>query len=247
MWRGASAPALCNSSSSGNPTLATAGCTRTELHSRHVASRAFGTAASDASIARRRKLGELFLEFDSLDDNDGRITVTELSRVVRDVLPVTEYAQANLERMFTVADIDGNGFVDFDEFCALFGDVADEDLNLKNMALDWVAQSVASEASTARLKKLRELFDQFDSTDVDDGAISATELSRVLRELLSTERYASADVNRMMHLADADNSGNVDFHEFCLLFGGLSDEDLTLENCAEFWLGEVETDSDGDE
>lgn len=214
-----------------------------------AASRGFASEADHAAARATRRhatLRRLFNEVDSMGERDGRISVLELSRAVRETMSSQEYAKADVEKMISVADLDGNGTVELDEFMALFGGLGDEDLTLESLARFWLMSSTGTK-SKSRSETLRQLFEQFDLLDTADGQISVVELSRMLRSLLPTSTYASADLNHMLNVADSDGSGHVSFREFELLFGGLADDELSLENCALYWLGAADdagTDSD---
>ena len=57
----------------------------------------------------------LFEQFDK--DNDGRITKTELNFVMKNLFPDEIITDRDLDDMLRAADLDKNGFIDFDGNC----------------------------------------------------------------------------------------------------------------------------------
>lgn len=66
--------------------------------------------------------------------------------------------------------------------------------------------------------------------------ISRKDLKHGIEQTLS---YSVTDeqVDRMMRMADLDDSGRIDFREFQVLFEDIEDDDISLESLAQYWLG----------
>jgi Ca2+-binding EF-hand superfamily protein len=60
----------------------------------------------------------LFEQFDK--DNDGKITKTELNFVMKNLFPDEVITEKDIDVMLSAADLDKNGFIDFDEFANMF-------------------------------------------------------------------------------------------------------------------------------
>ncbi len=60
----------------------------------------------------------LFEQFDK--DNDGKITKTELNFVMQNLFPDELITDKDIDDMLSAADLDKNGFIDFDEFANMF-------------------------------------------------------------------------------------------------------------------------------
>ncbi|RNA25662.1 calmodulin 12 [Brachionus plicatilis] len=60
----------------------------------------------------------IFEQFDK--DNDGKITKHELTFVMRNLFPDEEITEQDISHMLKAADLDNNGFIDFEEFANMF-------------------------------------------------------------------------------------------------------------------------------
>ena len=139
------------------------------------------------SSEQLREFREAFAFFDK--DGDGRITVEELSTVVRSLgqSPTPE----ELRHMVRDVDADGNGTIEFAEFLALMS-----------------RQREAANADDN--EELREAFGVFDRDH--DGHISKAELRHVMISL--GEKLTDEEVEGMIAEADLDGDGQVNFDEF---------------------------------
>jgi len=131
---------------------------------------------------------EAFSLFDK--DGDGCITTKELGTVMRSL--GQHPTEAELADMVREIDVDGNGQIDFNEF-----------LNMMVMKM----KDVITE------EEIREAFLLFDNDG--NGFISAAELRHVMTNL--GETLTDEEVEELMHEADANGDGQIDYDEFVKL------------------------------
>ena len=129
---------------------------------------------------------ELKRVFDKFDSNkDGKISQEEYKAVLRALMK--EGIRAEVEKIFKVADLDGDGFIDFKEFV----EVHKKGGGVKTMDI----QSA------------------FRAYDLDgDGKINAEELMEMLRRL--GEGCSLEECRRMVMGVDTDGDGAVNLDEF---------------------------------
>ncbi|XP_069147216.1 calmodulin-like protein 7 [Solanum lycopersicum] len=135
------------------------------------------------------ELRRLFQIFDK--NNDGHITMNELNDSLEKMgiyIPDCELGQ-----MIQNIDVNGDGYVDFDEFSALFkmifmDDDEDED------------------------EDMQEAFNVFDQNG--DGFITVDELKSVLGSLGLKQGGNVEDCKKMINNVDVDGDGRIDFMEF---------------------------------
>jgi len=132
---------------------------------------------------------EAFSVFDK--DGDGTISEKELGTVMRALgLNPTE---EELTQMVQEVDTDGNGEVDFDEFCSMMiRRMEDEDGD-------------------------EEILEAFQVIDRDgDGFISEADLKDLMTNL--GEKVTEEELKDMIREVDLDNDGHVSFAEFVAMF-----------------------------
>ncbi|XP_057470883.1 calmodulin-like protein 3 [Actinidia eriantha] len=133
---------------------------------------------------------ELRRVFQMFDRNgDGRITKKELNDSLENMgifIPDPELTQ-----MIEKIDVNGDGFVDIDEFGALY-------------------QSIVGERDEE--EDMREAFNVFDQNG--DGFITVDELRSVLASLGLKQGRTMEDCKRMITKVDVDGDGMVNFIEF---------------------------------
>jgi len=132
---------------------------------------------------------EAFSVFDK--NGDGSIGTKELGTVMKTLglNPTDE----ELQQMVAEVDTDGNGEIDFDEFCAMM---------VKKMEDD---------------NSDEEILECFHVLDRDgDGFISESDL----RDLLTTmgEKITDEELTDMIREVDADGDGQVSYEEFVAMF-----------------------------
>ncbi|MBA0690071.1 hypothetical protein Goari_007767 [Gossypium aridum] len=128
---------------------------------------------------------EAFSLFDK--DGDGCITTKELGTVMRSL--GQNPTEAELQGMINEVDADQNGSIDFPEF-----------LNL-------IARKMKDIDSEEELKEAFKVFDKD-----QNGFISAAELRLVMTNL--GEILTDEEVDEMIHEADTDGDGQVNYEEF---------------------------------
>ncbi|XP_039054798.1 calmodulin-like protein 3 [Hibiscus syriacus] len=132
------------------------------------------------SDSNKAELKRVFATFDK--NGDGFITKQELRDSLKNIRLFT--TEKEVEDMVVRADANGDGLIDFDEFCILCGG---ED-------------------------ELKEAFDVFDKDK--DGLISFEELGSVLSSLGLSEGKKMEDCKAMIRKVDMDGDGMVNFDEF---------------------------------
>ncbi|KAL7134659.1 hypothetical protein ABFS83_11G041700 [Erythranthe nasuta] len=134
----------------------------------------------------------VFATFDK--NNDGYITKHEL----RDSLEKIgiEAGESDVADMVQRVDSNGDGLIDFDEFCVLFESFKEDEGKMK----------VHEDGD------LREAFDVFDENR--DGLISVEELGLVLSSMGFNQGNRIDDCKEMIRRVDVDGDGMVDFDEF---------------------------------
>ncbi|KAL4303514.1 hypothetical protein GQ457_10G003930 [Hibiscus cannabinus] len=135
----------------------------------------------DNKDSNKVELKRVFATFDK--NGDGFITKQELSESMKDMRLFT--SEKEVEDLVFKMDANGDGLIDFDEFCTLHVDGEDE---------------------------LKEAFDVFDKDK--DGLISSEELGSVLCSLGLKEGNEMEDCKAMIRRVDMDGDGMVNFDEF---------------------------------
>lgn len=131
------------------------------------------------------ELQEAFAMFDK--NGDGTISSAELGTVMRSL--GQNPTESELMDMINEVDVDGNGIIDFREF------------------LNMMAKKMKDTDSE---EELREAFRVFDKDG--NGHISAIELRTVMTTL--GEKLTDEEVDEMIHEADLDGDGQVNYEEF---------------------------------
>eukprot|EP00794_Sanderia_malayensis_P015258 gene15258-16833_t len=125
---------------------------------------------------------EAFAIFDK--NGDGKISSNEIG----DVLKKLGYqpSQEQLAKMLATVDLDGNGFLDFDEFKSML---------------------VGNPISLSHEKELEEIFKNMDKNG--DGFIGAKELKQMMKNI--GQKCSKNEIKRMIQIADVNKDGKVDF------------------------------------
>ncbi|XP_037952322.1 neo-calmodulin-like [Teleopsis dalmanni] len=131
---------------------------------------------------------EAFAIFDK--DGDGTITTKELGTVMRNI--GQNPSEAELQDMINEADADGNGTIEFDEF------------------LDMMVQKMKANDGEHEIRRTYRVFDKD-----DNGFIAPAELRHVMINL--GKKLDDDEVEEMMHEADANGDGFIDYEEFVTL------------------------------
>ncbi|KAI7728569.1 hypothetical protein M8C21_001087 [Ambrosia artemisiifolia] len=154
------------------------------------------------SSERKAELKSVFATFDK--NKDGYITKQELSDSLKNIGVST--SNKDLMEMVQRVDVNGDGLIDFDEFCELFESMMsgeDEDGN----KVDGGDGNIDDEDSD-----LKDAFDVFDGDK--NGVISVEELGLVLDSLGFKEGKKLEDCKKMISKVDTDGDGMINFQEF---------------------------------
>ncbi|KAH8340512.1 hypothetical protein KR059_000385, partial [Drosophila kikkawai] len=135
------------------------------------------------------RLADYKLRFEQLNRNErGVITITELSDMVRSM--GESPSDKELKEIFKASDLDGNGEIDFKEYCFVMAQFENDEE--------------------------REICDIFKMFDRDaDGYISEKDLLELLdNSAYKSERQA---VRRLIDSVDCDGDGQINYDEFLAL------------------------------
>eukprot|EP00931_Biecheleriopsis_adriatica_P025115 TRINITY_DN15515_c0_g1_i1.p1 TRINITY_DN15515_c0_g1~~TRINITY_DN15515_c0_g1_i1.p1 ORF type:complete len:318 (+),score=77.06 TRINITY_DN15515_c0_g1_i1:168-1121(+) len=125
-----------------------------------------------------------------------------------------------VDTAFTVADKDGNGTVDFNEFCAWFGTVGFNELtNLSSEDIHFREFCKENSMLIVDVEKYRKYFNQFDTDG--SGLIDREEFEELLKKCSKLPKGVDLPQNRVKQLwqeCDTDGSGEVNFEEFAVFY-----------------------------
>ncbi|XP_021899249.1 calmodulin-like protein 2 [Carica papaya] len=173
---------------------------RSNLFSSHESPSVSIPIAAGSSSARLQsgsRRGELKRVFGTFDKNgDGFITKQELRESMKSMrMSMTE---TEVEEMVSKLDSNGDGLIDFEEFCLVYDDGSHGEMG--------------EEGGGEETGELKEAFDVFDKDR--DGLISVDELGSVLFALGLQEGKRVEDCREMIRKVDVDGDGMVNFDEF---------------------------------
>lgn len=158
-----------------------------------------------SSTAAAAKIGGdglrgVFATFDK--NNDGYITKRELRESLEKI--GIWAGERDVEDMVEKVDFNGDGLIDFDEFCKLY-----ESINGRGGEAEG-QEGAGGDGDVDG--DLREAFDVFDGNK--DGLITVEELGLVLSSLGFSEGKKIEDCKEMIKKVDIDGDGMVNFDEF---------------------------------
>ncbi|XP_060668384.1 calmodulin-like protein 3 isoform X1 [Ziziphus jujuba] len=162
-----------------------------------------------SSKRKTQELRQIFATFDK--NSDGFITKQELRESLKNIrIFMTD---RDLEEMVVKVDSNGDGLIDFDEFCLLC-----ESLISRDAAGQSSGKGGGEEEEEEEGEELKEAFDVFDKDK--DGLISVEELGLVLCSLGLKEGNKIEDCKEMIKKVDMDGDGMVNFDEFKKMMKG---------------------------
>lgn len=148
-----------------------------------------------------KKLNELKRVFSTFDKNgDGYITNEELRESLKNVGMVM--TEKDIQEMVEKLDRNGDGLLDFNEFCDLFESIVSRE----------GGEDGKGEGGEEEEVDLKEAFDVFDGDK--NGLITVEELGLILSSLGLKEGKKIEDCKEMIRKVDMDGDGMVNFDEF---------------------------------
>ena len=143
-----------------------------------------------------------------------------------------------------------NGSIEFDEFLEILKCAGAHNADASNpsntcncarsaqeTAVDSCPPSAAAESSqmTERVKtNMRIMFEQFDKDN--DGKITRPELNFVMRNLFPDEVITDQDISVMLHAADLDRNGFIDFDGKHMINQCLNTRNCVIYNKSSFFF-----------
>lgn len=182
--------ALCLKSFNHNPRTPTQDAAKTSSNN----------AKTTTSSSSRDELRGVFATFDK--NNDGYITREELRESLKNI--GISAGERDVADMVEKVDSNGDGLIDFDEFCELFDSISGVG--------DYGEEERGEAEERGADGDLKEAFDVFDGNK--DGLITVEELGLVLSSLGFTEGKMMEDCKEMIRKVDMDGDGMVNFDEF---------------------------------
>jgi len=161
--------------------------------------------------SREEELWKVFQQTDS--DRSGYLSLAECSRLLAQLglSPRSRAQQRHIADLFDVADQDGSGELDFDEFSDLFQGV--HELIQSQFRVNVLAIADELHISHAQVEEYRAAFDNLDIED--DGNLRIEEVRRLVDMVKVT--ISGDALNVIIAEVDTDKSGVIEFDEFLKL------------------------------
>ncbi|KAF5459192.1 hypothetical protein F2P56_023170 [Juglans regia] len=173
------------------------------------------TSHKERSPHNKAELKKIFATFDK--NGDGFITKQEMRESLKNIKMVV--TDKEVEEMVVKVDANGDGLIEFDEFCVLCESMVSEERAAGNYDEGDGAKGVESSEGTGDEEDdLKEAFDVFDKDR--DGLITVEELGLVLCSLGLKEGKKKEDCKEMIRNVDMDGDGMVNFDEFKKMMKG---------------------------
>jgi len=162
-------------------------------------------------MLQEKKRAEQLAFFERYDrDKNGKLTVDEISALLCDLgcVPVNRKQQEELAELIQAVDVDGSGYVDFDEFQVLSQRI---DERLKSLRYEEeVDFAMSLNFTEAQMQDIRMVFDSLDT----DGSnkLDAHEVRSglaMMNKQITHDKFEDA-----FRSLDSDGSGELDFLEF---------------------------------
>ncbi|GER56640.1 calmodulin-related family protein [Striga asiatica] len=135
-------------------------------------------------LPNTNELRQIFNKFDS--NKDGKISPDEYKAILK-ALGKGSLIAKEVKKIFEIADLDGDGYIDFDEFVEV--------------------QKKGGGVKTADFHRAFQAFDRD-----NDGKITVSEVYELLKNL--GERCSWQDCQRMVRAVDSNGDGVIDSDEF---------------------------------
>ncbi|KAI3445991.1 hypothetical protein Pfo_002656 [Paulownia fortunei] len=139
------------------------------------------------SLPNIEELKQVFNKFDT--NKDGKISPDEYKAILKGLGKVNLVTK-EVQKIFEVADLDGDGFIDFSEFV-----------------------EVHKKGGGVKTVDLHRAFQAFDKDK--DGKISVREVYELLQKL--GERCSLQDCQKMVRAVDSNGDGVIDSDEFMIM------------------------------
>lgn len=163
-------------------------------------------AAPTKSAIQQDKLDDMQRAFKVFDKNDdGRISKEELKDVLKEAK--VDASDEQLEQFMAKVDADGNGSLDFSEFCTMMNEIILESLD--------------------KTKQMREIFDAIDTNG--DKKIQDFELKDALTQIVGDD-VELEEARCVIRAVDRDGDGHINFEEFVTMLHMLNLDEVNLDS-----------------
>jgi len=161
---------------------------------------------ANKTAIQQDKLEDMQRAFKVFDKNDdGRITKEELKEVLK--AANVDASDEQMDMFMKKVDADGNGSLDFKEFCTMMNDIILESLD--------------------KTKKMREIFDAIDTNG--DKKIQDFELQSALSQIVGDD-VEIEEARCVIKAVDRDGDGHIDFEEFVTMLHMLNLDECNLDD-----------------
>jgi len=157
------------------------------------------------SAIQSEKLEDMKRAFKVFDKNDdGRISKDELKEVLKEAK--VDASDEQMTKFMEKVDADGNGSLDFNEFCVMMNEIILESLD--------------------KTKQMREIFDAIDTNG--DKKIQDFELKDALSQIVGDD-VELEEAQCVIKAVDRDGDGHINFEEFVTMLHMLNLDETVSE------------------
>ena len=151
---------------------------------------------------------ELRKTFDRIDeDKSGELDADEILTCLKS-MGASEISKEDIESMMKIADTDGGGTVDFDEFVVMLRAIKDK-ADARAAEKKWISVFSSLDCDNVDRKVLRRAFKDL---DVDGGG--TLDKDEVKPLISAVSKGDDATIDRLIKESDVDGDGLIDFEEF---------------------------------
>jgi len=172
------------------------------LHERHTHITAMSESKSAIQSEKLEDMKRAFKVFDKNDD--GRISKDELKEVLKEAK--VDASDEQMTKFMEKVDADGNGSLDFNEFCVMMNEIILESLD--------------------KTKQMREIFDAIDTNG--DKKIQDFELKDALSQIVGDD-VELEEAQCVIKAVDRDGDGHINFEEFVTMLHMLNLDETVSE------------------